>query len=31
MRIIEGMGHDFPVALSGVFADAICAAASRAG
>ncbi len=31
MRIIEGMGHDFPVLLSGVFADAICAAASRAG
>jgi hypothetical protein len=30
MRIIEGMGDDFPVALSGVFADAICATASRA-
>lgn len=27
MRVVEGMGHDFPVALSGVFADAICAAA----
>lgn len=29
LRIIPGMGHDFPVALSGVFADAITAAASR--
>lgn len=27
MRVIEGMGHDFPVALSEAFADAICAAA----
>ena len=27
MRVIDGMGHDFPVALSGTFADAICAAA----
>ena len=27
LRIIDGMGHDFPVALSKVFADAICAAA----
>ena len=26
-RIIDGMGHDFPVALSKIFADAICAAA----
>lgn len=26
LRIIDGMGHDFPVALSQVFADAICAA-----
>jgi len=31
MRVIEGMGHDFPVALSGAFADAICAAAERSG
>lgn len=31
MRVIEGMGHDFPVALSEVFADAICAAAARSG
>jgi pimeloyl-ACP methyl ester carboxylesterase len=30
MREIAGMGHDFPVALTGVFADAICAAAGRA-
>jgi pimeloyl-ACP methyl ester carboxylesterase len=29
-RLIEGMGHDFPVALSEVFADAIAAAARRA-
>jgi len=29
MRVIEGMGHDFPVALSEAFADAICAAAER--
>ena len=27
MRVFEGMGHDFPVALSEAFADAICAAA----
>ncbi len=31
MRVIEGMGHDFPVALSGDFADAICVAAERSG
>lgn len=31
LRIIAGMGHDFPVALSAQFADAICAAAGRAG
>jgi len=31
MRVIEGMGHDFPVALSEAFADAICAAAARSG
>jgi pimeloyl-ACP methyl ester carboxylesterase len=31
LRIIDGMGHDFPVALSKIFADAICAAAHRAG
>jgi pimeloyl-ACP methyl ester carboxylesterase len=31
MRVIEGMGHDFPVALSEVFTDAICAAAARSG
>ena len=30
MRVIAGMGHDFPVALSDVLADAICAAAGRA-
>lgn len=30
LRLIPGMGHDFPVALSAVFADAICAAAQRA-
>lgn len=29
LRVVDGMGHDFPVALSGVFADAICAAAYR--
>lgn len=27
MRIIDGMGHDFPVALTAVYADAICRAA----
>jgi len=31
LRIIDGMGHDFPVALSQVIGDAICAAAHRAG
>ena len=31
MRVIEGMGLDFPVALSGAFADAICTAAARTG
>jgi len=31
LRPIAGMGHDFPVALSGELADAIGAAASRAG
>lgn len=30
LRVVPGMGHDFPVALSEVFADAICAAAVRA-
>ena len=30
-RIIDGMGHDFPVALSQVIGDAICAAAHRVG
>jgi len=29
LRVIPGMGHDFPVALTTVFADAICAAAER--
>jgi pimeloyl-ACP methyl ester carboxylesterase len=29
LRIIAGMGHDFPPALMGVFADAICTAAAR--
>jgi len=27
LRLIDGMGHDFPVALTQTFADAICAAA----
>lgn len=27
MRLIDGMGHDFPIALSAVIGDAICAAA----
>ena len=30
LRIIPGMGHDFPVALVKTFADAIAAAAARA-
>jgi len=30
MRTVEGMGHDFPLALTTTFADAICAAAARA-
>ncbi|MFZ2468380.1 MAG: alpha/beta hydrolase, partial [Parvibaculum sedimenti] len=30
LRIVPGMGHDFPAALVQVFADAITAAASRA-
>lgn len=30
LRIVPGMGHDFPIALVGTFADAITAAASRA-
>ena len=30
MRVIEGMGHDFPIALTKTFADAICAAARAA-
>lgn len=30
LRLIDGMGHDFPAALTPVFADAICAAASAA-
>ena len=30
LRIVPGMGHDFPVSLVGTFADAITAAASRA-
>jgi pimeloyl-ACP methyl ester carboxylesterase len=29
LRVVAGMGHDFPVALTTVFADAICAAAGR--
>ena len=29
LRVIEGMGHDFPVALTETFADAICQAAAR--
>jgi pimeloyl-ACP methyl ester carboxylesterase len=31
LRIIEGMGHDLPPALFGIVADAILAAAARAG
>ena len=31
LRIIEGMGHDLPPALFGLVADAILAAAARAG
>lgn len=30
LRIVDGMGHDFPSALTPIFADAICAAADRA-
>lgn len=30
LRVVDGMGHDFPVALSATFADAICQAATRA-
>lgn len=30
LRLIDGMGHDFPAALTPVFADAICAAAGAA-
>ena len=29
LRVVEGMGHDFPVALTEAFADAICQAAAR--
>ena len=29
LRLIDGMGHDFPAALAPVFADAICAAADQ--
>jgi pimeloyl-ACP methyl ester carboxylesterase len=31
LRIVPGMGHDFPIALVKTFADAITAAAARAG
>lgn len=31
LRIIPGLGHDLPIALTGKFADAITAAAARAG
>lgn len=31
LRIVPGMGHDFPIALVKTFADAITAAAKRAG
>ncbi|MCM8594564.1 alpha/beta fold hydrolase [Accumulibacter sp.] len=31
LRVIEGMAHDLPLALTDVFADAIVALASRAG
>lgn len=30
LRIVPGMGHDFPISLVGTFADAITAAAARA-
>lgn len=30
LRVVPGMGHDFPVSLAGIFADAIVAAAERA-
>ena len=30
LRIVPGMGHDFPIALVGTFADAITAATTRA-
>lgn len=30
LQVIQGMGHDFPLALAGQFADAILAAARRA-
>jgi pimeloyl-ACP methyl ester carboxylesterase len=30
IRVIKGMGHDFPLALTATFADAICAAAQVA-
>jgi len=30
MRVIEGMAHDFPVALTDVFADAIASVAQAA-
>ena len=29
LRLIDGMGHDFPAALNMTFADAICAAANQ--
>lgn len=29
LRVVDGMGHDFPVALTETFADAICRAAAR--
>lgn len=31
LQVIDGMGHDFPVALTDVFADAIASAACRHG
>ena len=31
IKVIEGMGHDLPLALTDVFADAIAAVAQRAG
>lgn len=31
LRVVEGMGHDLPVALTATFAQAIASAAKRSG